>query len=79
MVLKYPGSKDRQKWSDAFSGDAELHSTDDTDSVHSEPASPAKKCRFTIIILQWPRLKIESSVLPDLNSLVGSNISTNLP
>ena len=49
MVLKYPGSKDRQKWSDAFSGDAELHSTDDTDSIHSEPASPAKKCRFTII------------------------------
>ena len=48
MVLKYPGTKDRQKWSDGFTGEAELHSTDDNDSAHSEPTSPAKKCRFTI-------------------------------
>ena len=50
MVLKYPDTKGRQKWSDGFSGEAELPSTDDADSVHSEPTSPAKKCRFTLYI-----------------------------
>ncbi|KAI6657597.1 Serine/threonine-protein kinase D1 [Oopsacas minuta] len=43
MVLKYPGGRGGQKWSDGVSGEVELPSTDDTDSAHSEPASPAKK------------------------------------
>lgn len=47
MVLKYQDGRGH-KWSDGLSGEVELPSTDDADSVNSEPASPAKKCRLQV-------------------------------
>lgn len=43
MIIRWPGLEDKQKWSDSTPGDHEMPSTDEADSVKSEPASPSKK------------------------------------